>query len=640
MFQPDKKSSLDRVNKSLYSRTETPPEIPRHDIHGSDALVGESWQEPEVKEPVHTLSPGIRKAYKITFVVSFIFFALAFLVGIYTFSGGKNFVSVDNVDIQIEGPTSVGGGQALALNVSVVNKNATDMQLVDLVAKYPAGTKDPADPTKDLNQTRISLGDIKPQSLAQRPITAVLFGEEGAGRDIVFTAEYRTEDSNAVFYKEKTYHITISSSPVLVSVDALDNVLANEASDITITVASNSAAPIKNLLLTLDYPFGFSVVSSNPQPTYGDNTWRIGDLAAGAKKTFTIKASMQGDDGDQKAIHANVGIQSETNPRQIATTIISRDHTFMLERPFLGLSIAMEGNTTNNDIVVSGGRSVHADVIWTNNSANKITGAKIVATLGGNALDKNSVIPDDGGYYDSAANTITWQAGRTNGLDSIAPGASDRAGFGFSTVTTSPGQALSNPVITVTVTGSGSRIDDSGSPQDITTGVTRSVKLVSNLALSAQALHSQGPISNSGPVPPRVDQATTYTVVWTVTNTSNIITGAKVTATVPQYMKWTGVMSPSNANVTYDAASGALTWIVGEVPRNATVGNGAKQVAFQLSLTPSANQVGDVPTIISSANISGTDVFTGATVQNTAQSLSTRTSTDLLFKQGDDVVTQ
>ncbi|HVT75115.1 MAG TPA: hypothetical protein VHD69_01700 [Candidatus Paceibacterota bacterium] len=639
MFESDKKSPLDRLKKGLYSRNVRDIETPRHDIRQSDDVVPQSWDHTEDHAAqAATLTPERRYAYKIVFICSALFLVAAFGIAAYTFLSGGNFVSVDNVDILVEGPATMSGGDRLDLDVTVANKNQTGIQLVDLIAEYPTGTKDPADPSKDLTLTRISMGDIDSQGVAQKSLSSLLYGQEGDVRDIKFTAEYRTAGSNAIFFKEKVYHVTISSSPIIVSIDAMDKVSAGEPFDMTLTISSNTAAPIKDLLLSLDYPFGFSVVSSNPPAAYGDNTWRIGDLAPGAKRSIVIRASASGTDGEEKDIHANVGIQSDDNEREIATTIVTSDHAFVIEKPFLGIDLALDGNRA--DTASAAGRTVHADVLWTNNSASQITNARIVAKLSGPVLDRNSVTVSDGGYYDSLTDSVIWEAGRADGLSTIAPGADGRVSFTLSTLAPSLGSSTADPSVTISVSAQGDRVNEQGAPQSVNTAVSRSIKLASNLALAARAVHSQGSIANDGPIPPRVDQSTTYTLIWTVTNTSNTITGAKVTAILPPYVTWTGTASPTDANISYDDQTDTVTWLVGDLARNADVGSGAKQVAFQISLRPSANQIGTVPNLILQQTVTGTDVFTSSTLKNAAPDLSTRITSDLFYKSGDETVKQ
>ncbi len=648
MFETQKKSPLERLKKGLYSRKDSFGDSPRHDIHPQKTVVPDSWEKPvSVDETLATPAvPEIygpvtidktRKVYRILFIASLIFCLVAIAVAGYTFLGGKNFISAENVDILVEGPASIAGGEPLSLNVSVVNKNSTDIQLVDLIVEYPDGSKDVTDPSKDMTKDRVSLGTISPQSIAQHTISSLLYGEEGTTREIVFKAEYRTANSNAIFLKEKTFIIAISSSPVIVSIDALSRVLGGQPSTMKITVSSNATAPVKNLLLSLEYPFGFSVISAVPEATFGNSIWRIGDLAPGAKRVITLKVSAEGQNEESRTVKTHVGIQSATDEREIATNIISRDHVFMIERPFLGLDLTLDGN--RSDAVVEAGRTIRGEVLWTNNSLTKITNARVEAKISGNVLDKNSVNINDG-YYDSLTNTLVWESGRTPGLDSVAPGETGRANFSFRVSDSATNVLPLNPSVVVSVSGKGNRIDDSGAPSEVTSGVSRSVKLVSNLALSSRVLISQGPISNSGPVPPRVDTVTTYTVVWTVTNTSNSITGARVTAALPPQVSWTDVISPADAGLTYDSNGGNITWVVGAVPRNATIGSGARQIAFQVALRPSANQVGTVPQIMGAATITGTDTFTGATGRNNTPALTSRAGTDPLYRSGDEIVVQ
>ncbi len=239
-----------------------------------------------------------------------------------------------------------------------------------------------------------------------------------------------------------------------------------------------------------------------------------------------------------------------------------------------------------------------------------------------------------GGYYDSRTDTIIWEAGRTTGLDAIAPGETNRVGFTFSTTRAVPGQATLGPIVTAAVTAQGARVDESGVSQSVSTGVSRSVKIVSNLSLSSRILRSQGPFANTGPIPPKVDEETTYTIVWTVTNTSNSISNAQVTATLPPYVTWAGEISPEGSNITYNPVGGQITWLAGTVPQNADVGSGAKQVAFKVILRPSLTQEGSAPEVVSQSIITGTDTFAGSTLRNSAPALSTRTTTDLMWQEG------
>jgi len=529
---------------------------------------------------------------------------------------------------------SVSGGETTTFNASVINKNAQNIELVDLVVKFPEGTKDPKNPTKDISQNRLSLGNINSGQVVQKSLSAILYGQEGDTQNISFSVEYRTANSNAIFRKEKTYTLTIGSSPILVSIDSLDKVLSNQPTDVSVSVISNSPVPIRDVLLSLEYPFGFQIIPGEIKPTYGNNVWRIGDIAPGSRKTITFKAILTGEDGEDRVIHANVGIMDASNENLIGTTIVSRERTLTLERPSLGIDVSLNGETSK-DLVTEPGENVRTDIIWKNNSSTRINNARIEVNLSGNALDRNSISVNNG-YYDSSRDTIVWEAGRVSGLASIAPGESNRVSFSFSSRKSVPGQTLSNPTVKIEVSAKGNRTDELGVSQEVTTGTSRSVKLVSNLGINSRALYSQGAFINSGPLPPKVDKETTYTIVWTVSNTSNIVGNTQVIGVLPQNVTWLGHWAPAGANLSYNSVGGQVTWLAGDIPAN----GGSKEVSFQVSLKPSLTQAGRAANLLGQTTVTGTDSFTGVIVRSNASALTTRITTDLYWKSGDDTVTE
>ena len=86
-------------------------------------------------------------------------------------------------------------------------------ELADLLVEYPKGTRSSGNLGQELLRSRDSLGDIAPGERVKSSVKAVLFGEENTQKNIVVTVEYRVAGSNAIFYAEKQYQLTLSSSP-------------------------------------------------------------------------------------------------------------------------------------------------------------------------------------------------------------------------------------------------------------------------------------------------------------------------------------------------------------------------------------------------------------------------------------------
>ncbi len=617
------------MSRSLYTRrTQNTNEV-RHDIHvpHGASVLGEWSHEDKSGSGIQLPSP--KKTYKVLFWFALAIFLIAVAVAGYSFFGGSVFISSDNVDMTVTSPATVAGGDPTNFSVSVENKNKTDIEYVDLIAEFPAGTKNPLTPTVDAGREDVTLNTIKAGQVAQGQFQAIFFGAAASTQTIKFTVEYRTADSNAVFYKEKDVTVIISSSPLSVSISGLDSVNAGEPMTLTFNVSSNSTNVVNNVALELGYPFGWTTLSSNPTPSSGQNIWNLGDLAPGATTTISVSGEINGQDGDQDAISANVGIANAQGA--IATTITSAQHAVLIEKPFLSATISLDGQNAAN-YAVPVGKTISATVDWQNTGSTRITNGNIVVALSGDALDPSSVLSSDG-YYDSRTNTITWDSGRVPVLALIAPG--DSGEFHFSFASLGNIQNMNNASISLDLAAKGQRVDQANVPENVSSESTEDVKIVSNLSLSSRAVHSSLVMSNPGPFPPKANQTTDYTVIWTAANTSNAVSGVKVSATFPPYVVFTGVASPTNADISYSSSTGDFVWNVGALASGAT-----SELDFQIALTPNATQVNQSPDLISRATITGIDDFAGVSVEASAPTFTTLISSDPTFVPGDEVVGQ
>ena len=246
------------------------------------------------------------------------------------------------------------------------------------------------------------------------------------------------------------------------------------------------------------------------------------------------------------------------------------------------------------------------------------------------------VSASNGGFYRSLDSTINWDKSGNSFLARIEPGGRTDISFGLAALNTIGAGA--NQSINLAITVSGEQIDDNGKSQLISTTVNRSVKLASRASVGARVVRSMGTFENSGPVPPRVDMATTYTIIWTATNSLNTVNRATMITQLPPYMTFTGLTSPGGESITYDSNTRQIMWNIGELKGGAGFGTPARTAQFQVELTPSANQVGTSPTIVENSNFSGVDEFTRLNVSANVPALTTLFTTDPTFKIGDDAI--
>jgi hypothetical protein len=193
--------------------------------------------------------------------------------------------------------------------------------------------------------------------------------------------------------------------------------------------------------------------------------------------------------------------------------------------------------------------------------------------------------------------------------------------------------ALHNPSITLTVSASGSRTNESGVSGSLTSTLTNTLKIASGLSLSPRIVRTVGPFTNTGPWPPVNGTESTYTVLLSADNGVNAIAGGAVTMTLPSYVRFTGLTSPADGSITYSAGSRTVKWTVGDV-----ASGGSKQAAFQVAFLPSLSQKGSSPTLVSDETMTATDRFTQTTVTANGAALTTQASSDPAYNAQDGVV--
>ena len=567
----DDKNRIEELKKSLYSRG-APDVRTRRKLRFSDTPteVKSGWEEP--KESVE--EPHLNEDYEdhsMSFFTKFLIGSAVFCIaavgiGLYLFLNGSNLISGNNIDVNISGPVSIPGGSPVLFGVKVTNNNNADLGLVDMSVNFPAGATDPSNPTQVLTSYTHLLGDIPVGQSTSTSFSAILFGEENTQKTITVTLTYQVKGSTAVFTKTATYDILINSSPIIITASSFSSITSGQEFDMTLNLKSNSQDVLKNVLLKVAYPFGYTYLSSN-LPTLSDNaTWKIGDIPAGATQTIIIHGKLEGQDADVRIFHFSVGAQSSSNTSVIGTQYGTVVQNMTIEKPFISIGVGIDGDNSSTDVVGHFNNPNRITLSWFNNLPVAVSNVIITANLSGSAYDKTKVLPD-AGYFNSAQDQIVWNQQTNPELATVAAGANGTVTFSVTpnNIGGSSGNQLINPNVIISASVTADRTQESGVSGALSATVNRNIKVASSVSLSGRVVRSIGPFTNTGPIPPKAEQKTTYTIIWTISNTTSSVSNAQVTATLPPYVKWLGATSPSSENITFDQNTGMVTWNAGSV---------------------------------------------------------------------------
>lgn len=605
----------------------TPPRVqptarPQHQlIAGHQAPRGLNQEKPATATTPPsddaTAMPKKKRRYrKYVLITSFAVLLVAMAYSIILLFFGGNQISSSNLAVTIDGPFSIGGGEELPLEVTVINGNSVPIKSATLIVSYPPGTKSSAEDSRDLFEERLPLRDIGPGEEVTVPIRPVVFGEENQELTIEVTVEYRLENSNGVFFKDaEPFTFKISSSPLVIRIDAIDQISSGQQTDIILTLRSNSPTPLNNILLVAEYPRGFDYTVASPAPSLGQNTWLIDTIEPEGSYEITLTGVVVGQEKDEFELKFSAGSRSEINQFSLGSVLTNANTSILIERPFVDVDMNINGDG-DGLAILSPGQKPSFTISVTNTLEDAVYDVRVVATLGGNALNEEDVSVR-GGFYDSVANEIRWSQNTESQLAELLPG--DTEDFSFDLTLN---DVSATPEVETKVDVFAKRVASVNASEELIGTVSGSAKIETEVRLGSEVRRVP---DDAGPIPPQVETVTEYTINFLVEPTINDVSDAVITFQLPPYVTWQDE-SDGDGDVIYNPVSKEVTWDIGTISSA-----GAARLSVGVSLLPSVNQIGQIPTLINTQRLRATDRFTGTVVRTESAAKTTELSTELGF---------
>ncbi len=602
---PEKDSPLDALTKRLYQpNADTGIDVPAYTEKPDQEAYG--WKAPP---PIVVKR---RMPWAIKFLIGTgIFLALAAMVAAYLVLQGTRAVSEDKVEIQPQAPVSIASGDVVPLVITVYNGNPTALKDARLFVSLPEGTRQGDSTDAPLTQYSDVLGSVPAGGYVTRTIQVRLFGMEGQSLTIPTKVEYHVEGSNALLVSTKDIAITVSSSPISVQVQTLSQSPSGQPLSLIVTVRSNASAPVENVALSAQYPSGFSAQRAEP-PSSGSNFFNLGTLVPGDQRIVKITGTLIGQNSDQRVFRFIAGTMNTNGTQTLGTTYAEGAATVAITQPFLNVGLSLNREAADS-VLSEPGATIGGLLSWKNTLGGTLTNATIRVALSGNALDV-AAITGGSGFYRSSDQSVVFDGQNTPGLASLSSGDTGLGSFSFAVKSPSALVGVKNPTVTLTVSVTGQQAAQGGTPQSLSSTLTRTVKVGTSVELTSSLAHAGG--GANGSVPPVAGKETLYTVTLSAKNTVNSVGAAKATFTLPSYVRFSGV---ADAGVTYNPDSRAVTWTVGDLQVAAN-----SSATFQLGFTPSTSQQGTSPVLVNDQTFAGVDRFTGGQVYASAPALTTQ----------------
>lgn len=539
----------------------------------------------------------------------------------------SNFHEAD-VKLELSAPDEVIAAQEVELKLILENNNPIALERARLLIHYPEGTLYRTSDTSEsesaqfLSEAReeIELGTINEQSTHTFSRRLIFRGEKGTIGRIRAELHYVPQNARSSSFIKSTEHaLIIQQSPVLFQITVPPNLFPNQRISVFVDYRNQSNEALKDMRLILRYPDGFVPEHYGVQPSLGANQWDLGVLNPQEGGRISVDGILRGSEGEFKKFQAEL---QQRLDEEYQTFFIAGADTVLFSQ-LLQLKIELKEGIKPN---VSAGDKLTYQLEFSNQSRSTFGGLSLRAKLEGDTFDFSSI--QSAGFFDDRSRSIIWSGAVIPQLLNLQPLEKGRAEF---TVRLREDIPLDQTAIRV----SGEIETRTVPPQFSVSRIHAQDNLVLQIAtqtsFSAVAFYQdpQFPI-NSGPIPPKVGEKTTFIIHWRIQTAFNEIKNIRVSSFLPPGVGWEKIVKITPGHtLNYDPTTGRVQWTAQTIPEGSGLTLPLAEVVFQISITPSSNQVGDRVSLLQKSEFSAIDALNNAELNQTARDIDTNNVVDI-----------
>ncbi|MGB9743477.1 MAG: hypothetical protein ACPLW9_02060 [Minisyncoccales bacterium] len=527
------------------------------------------------------------------------------ILGFYYYQ--RNIYSKDVLKLEILGPSETEALQEVKYVVKYKNNGDVRLDEPELIFEYPEYALPSEGNSRRIIKKAEELGGaIYPGEERTFVFAARLLGHEGETKEAKAILTYQPKNLKARYTSQTSFTTVINRVALGFNFDLSSRMQPEKEFKFNLNYFSSIAYPLTGLRLIVDYPVGFEFISSNPK-SLEKNEWEIGALNETEGGRIEINGKLSGQIGEEKVFRARLGVW------QNGEFILLKETTkgISLVRPALYITQHINNNPK---FVAQPGDLLHYEIFFKNIGDDFLNELFLLVTLDGAAFDFNTLQAPDGDFT-PGQNSIMWDWHKIKDLQLLPPQKEGKVEFWIK---------LKDEWEIKDASGKNPEIKTTVYLNQIKEEFVNQIK--SKLIVYQKGYFNDEVFGNSGPIPPVVGQATTYTIIWQIVNYYNDIKNAKVSAVLPANVNIVGgkFFPPEQMDkFTFDWQSREIIWQIGNLGSGAGVTTPAPYIAFQVVLLPDPTQRGRPAELIGPAKITGEDQWTGAILESTAASLNT-----------------
>jgi len=539
------------------------------------------------------------------------FITLVLVGGVFffisSFRGGG-----DDIGLELAPETTdLSRGVPFEISLNINNQTSNILRGAKLTLNLGSGLIS-LNSAEDNELVQEELGEIKQNTITRRVFVLVPTGEIDSSQKIVATLSYFLGRSE--FERRATETFVIKGESLEVVVEKPDQVLSGSTLEVTIRYNNNSDFDFKQLNLRANYPSSFKFLSAELEPDSLNNFWRLGTLRSGSSGELKIRGLWESIDGGSSNFEAVLFVEFLGQSYEVARG----ETNFQITESPIGIQITINGNP---DHVARIGKTLQYGLIYTNKSGIALNDVKIDAQIAGELFQFSTL--ETNARIDPITNSMSWNKDNTPSLQFLEPGEKGQVTFTISLADEFSINRLNDKNFILNIKA---QIESPSVPyyleaEKTSAATVLKTKVAGQTKILVKALYRDAAsgILNTGVLPPRVGQATQYSIHWSIKNYATDVSNVTIKSKLPNGVRWTGIVKSNGDSIPlYDKKTREIVWKVENVSATKGVISTPPEVIFQVEAVPEANMLGRFQPLLETVSLTALDGFTGVTLTASA----------------------
>ena len=544
------------------------------------------------------------------FLISLIFLtAILGVAGFWYYQ--KNPYSKEILKLEILGLNEAKLAEEVEYIVKYKNNGNVRLEEARISFEYPKNSITPGNVLREEK----TLEDIYPGEERTISFKTRLIGKENEAKIARAVLRYRPKNLNAFYESETTFTTIIKDIPLTFEFDFPSKIESGKEIRLRLNYFSHVNYPLTDLGIKIEYSSGFEFLESRPK-ALEKTEWNIGLLNLSEGGRIEILGRIQGEVGEIKIFRAELGQWKEGEFVFLKTA----NKGVEIIRPLLYILQEINGSPK---YVANPGDLLHYQIVFKNIGERILENMFLIVKLESDTLDFET-LKAESGRFESWENKIVWNYTKIPELRRLLPMAEGKIEFWIKVKDEFENK---NPEIK-------NIISLDGFKEEFLTKINSKVEV-------SQKVYFQDEIfGNSGPIPPRVGETTTYTVIWRVKNFNNDLKDVKVKSTLPSEVRLTGKIFPADqsSKFAFDPQSREIVWEIGDLTAGKGTSEAGPVIAFQIAFTPAVDQRGKTAILIGESKILAEDQWTEATLERISKAVDTTLPDDPMVNEQQGII--